>query len=142
MNYDEVLETLDTFVEQLPRSLGNYALTSGAALVIHGVRDSCNDIDIQVDQATWEKLEWRYGAAIQFVHNFPPFISLAVGPHDNQHRVKITNTVFPVEFVDNIQVQTLDSIRRAKEQWGRRKDTVDIIAIEATLEELKEKQRA
>jgi hypothetical protein len=142
MNYDEVLETLDLFVEQLPRSLGNFALTSGAALVIHGVRESCNDIDIQVDQVTWETLEWRYGAAIQFVHNFPPFISLMVGPPDAQQRVKICNTVFDTECVDNIHVQTLDSIRRAKGQWGRRKDIVDLLLLEDLDETTKEKQRA
>lgn len=138
MNLDQVLETLDVFVEQLPRSLGNFALTSGAALVVHGVRDECNDIDIQVDAEVWHTLEWRFGANMQYVHGFPAFLSFVVGPEDDKQRVKISNTVFRTELVDGIHVQTLDSIARAKEVWGRRKDALDLELISAHLEETKE----
>lgn len=138
MNIDQVFETMDLFVEQLPRSLGNFAYTSGAALVIHGVRDKCNDIDIQVDQETWKTLEWRYGAHMQFMRGFPPFLSFTVGPEESQYQVKISNTVFHTEYVDGVHVQKLDSIRRAKEVWGRRKDALDLELIDAHLEETKE----
>lgn len=138
MNIDQVLETLDQFVEQLPRSLGNFALTSGAALVVHGVRDNCTDIDLQVDEEVWHSLEWRFGANMQYVHGFPQFLSFTVGPEGDQHRVKITNTRFHTEEVDGIHVQTLDSIARAKEVWGRRKDALDLELISAHLEETKE----
>ena len=138
MNIDQVVETLDQFVEQLPRSLGNFALTSGAALVVHGVRDNCTDIDIQVDEEVWHSLEWRFGAHMQYVHGFPQFLSFMVGPKEDQYRVKITNTRFHTEEVDGIHVQTLDSIYRAKEVWGRRKDALDLELISAHLEETKE----
>jgi hypothetical protein len=138
MNIDQVVETLDQFVEQLPRSLGNFALTSGAALVVHGVRDECNDIDIQVDEEVWATLEWRFGAHLQYIHGFPAFLSFVVGPAGDQYKVKITNTRFPTTKIDGINVQTLDSIYRAKEVWGRRKDVLDLDIIAAHLEEAKE----
>ena len=119
LNKEDILNMLKR--EQLDTN--KYWLTSTAALVLHGVKESANDIDI--------------GAGTDFVNEYISYgKKLRVGKNDVRI-VSITDYievienwyVDKIEYIDDIPVASLEDIKRQKLELGRQKDFADIELI-------------
>lgn len=113
----EILKDMD-----LP--LMEYWITSGAALVLHGVKEATNDIDL--------------GCTTKLIEHFLEKGCKSRLAEDNSRIVMINDNieilenwfVDKIEFVDGLPVGSLESIKRQKEALGREKDIKDIKLID------------
>lgn len=99
----------------------------GAALVLHGVRPTCTDIDLGCSQhLAHSLLEMGYMASS--TSSGHPKLILADGVH------LYGGWVSPgLDWIDGIQVASLSSIRSDKMRLGRPKDLVDVQLIDARM---------
>lgn len=89
-------------------------LLHGASMVMHGVKDQTNDIDILIHTKYIDRLEFSSKKAQKFDFGFG----------------SVRNTIDYV-LIDGFQCQTLESIIKEKRQLGRPKDLEAIELIEA-----------
>lgn len=104
--------------------LNEYWITSGAGLVIHGVKETTNDIDL--------------GCTTNLVELFLKKGCNYTVEKDNSRIVQINDTIEILEnwfvdeivFIDGLPVGSLESIKKQKTQLGREKDIKDIRLID------------
>ena len=102
---------------------GQYWVTAGAALVLHGVKQYTKDVDIGCTRALFEAL----------IGNGHPAHTLA----DGLRSIELANVevfeawnVDQVIDLDGIPVASLEDVKRQKRELGRSKDLEDISLIE------------
>lgn len=104
--------------------LNQYWITSGAALVIHGVKDTTRDIDLG---CTTELVEafLKKGCKCKVVEDNSRIVEV----NDN---IEILENWFveKIEFIEGLPVGTLESIKKQKAELGREKDMKDIKLID------------
>jgi len=93
-----------------------HKITSGAALVVHGVKETANDIDLGCTKNLWEQLlkkGYKYrvekdNSRIMAINDF----------------VEVIKEYFvdEIEFIDELPVGSLESIKKQKSKLGREKD--------------------
>ncbi len=101
-----------------------YWITSGSALVMHGVKQYTKDIDLGCTNSLWDFF-------LQNGHMFK------VGK-DNSKIMQINEYVEvikeyyveEIEFVEGLPTGSLKSIKKQKESLGREKDIIDIKLID------------
>lgn len=104
-----------------------YWITSGAGLVIHGVKDNTKDIDLGCTTKLFKEL---IGKGYKFTF-----------AKDNTRRMSINNSieifenwnVDKIELIDGLPVGSLESIKKQKIKLSREKDFDDIKMIDAYL---------
>lgn len=114
-------------IKEIDLPFDEYWITSGAALVIHGVKKMTHDIDLG---GTTNLVE-------HFIQNGCTFKIV----EDNSRIVEVNNhiellenwIVDDIELIDNLPVATLQSIKKQKFELGREKDIRDIKLIEEFL---------
>lgn len=120
LNKDRIIK----IIKDMNLPLNEYWITSGAGLVIHGVKDSTNDIDLGCTSNLMESfLEKGYTCRLG---------------KDNSRIMEINNSielienwlVDTIEFIDELPVADLESIRKQKVELGREKDVIDIKKID------------
>ena len=104
--------------------LNEYWVTSGAALVIHGVKDATNDVDLG---CTTKLLEQLIEKGYKYKIEEDRLRTLTMN-----HSVELFENWFvgKVEIIEGIPVGSLESIKKQKIQLGREKDIKDIKIIE------------
>lgn len=104
--------------------LSEYWITSGAALVIHGVKETTRDIDLG---CTSKLIEYFLSKGCNY--------KLA---DDNSKIVQVNDRIELLEnwfvdeivFIDELPVGSLESIKKQKAELGREKDIYDIRLID------------
>ena len=117
---EDIIKTLKAM--NLPSQ--EYWITSGAALVIHGVKETTRDIDLGCTSILIEKFI-KEGCKYRLVE-------------DNSRIVEVTDKIELLEnwfvdeiiFIKNLPVASLESIKKQKSQLGREKDLIDIKLID------------
>ena len=117
---EEIIKILKNM--ELP--LNEYWITSGAGLVIHGVKETTNDIDL--------------GCTTNLVELFLKKGCNYTVEKDSSRIVQINDTIEILEnlfvdeivFIDGLPVGSLESIKKQKTQLGREKDIKDIRLID------------
>ena len=102
---------------------GEYWVTSGAAMVLYGIRDRTRDIDLGCTSQMADKLE-KEGYSAEILH-------------DGSRRIVFSETVELFEnwledravLLEGLPVVSLDGLIRMKETLGREKDRQDILLI-------------
>lgn len=115
---------------ELPKD--GWWLTSGAALVLYGVKERTRDVDLICTTALADKLE-QEGVPFQRsgLDNTRTFaLGEQVEVLENWHTDEVVE-------LDGLPIASLLSIRRQKEELGREKDFADIRLIDEFLEERK-----
>jgi hypothetical protein len=104
--------------------LSEYWITSGAGLVLHGVKETTRDIDLG---CTTNLVEWylRKGCKYRVVDDNSRIVEV-------NDKVEILENWFvdKIEFIDGLPVGSLESIRKQKSELGREKDINDIKLID------------
>lgn len=104
--------------------VGEYWISSGAGLVLHGVKETTNDIDL--------------GCTTNLVEYFIKKGCKFKVAKDNSRIVEINDKIEILEnwvvdeivFIDGLPVAGLESIRKQKSELGREKDISDIKLID------------
>ncbi len=103
-------------------------LTSGAALVLYGVKESTRDIDLICATELADRLEERGYPFRRCQDNTRIFsVGSQVEVLENWHTEQVVE-------LDSLRIASLQSIRRQKEELGREKDFADIRLIDEFLE--------
>ena len=124
MNKADILAELRSF----PYPLEGFWLVAGAALVLHGVRETCSDIDMGCTTEAADRLE-RDG-----------YLYRTTSDGCRWFKIGRSTEVFenwicgPLVFVEGIPLLTLPGLREMKLRLGRDKDLADIQLIDAFLD--------
>lgn len=128
MKRADVLE----YLRRLDLPPERYWVCSGAALVLHGLRERTGDIDISCGDALFSELSAR-GWDADVLHDGTRCL------RDGDRLEVIENwAVSGIVMIEGIPVASLEDIRRQKVQLGREKDARDIAAIDLFLNDREE----
>ena len=120
-------EELYKLVEKLKLPITEYCILSGGSLVIHGIRENTNDLDIDITKKGFEIIKKYFS---------PTLVD------ENKKLYKITENIecfldnnfeTDIELIDGYPCQSLISVYRLKKKLNRQKDKSDIIAIKKVL---------
>ena len=120
-------EELYKLVEKLKLPITEYCILSGGSLVMHGIRENTNDLDIDITKKDFEIIKKYFRPTLvdenkklyKIIENIECFL-------DNNFETDI-------EFIDGYPCQSLMSVYRLKKKLNREKDQSDIIAIKKVL---------
>lgn len=124
MNKTELLNLVDSL--NLPKS--EYYILSSGCLLLYGLRDIANDLDLCITRNLFLELQKRY--------NLTDKDKNECGFYKISDLVEVVITgKFPFEYdiKDGYQVQKLESILNSKKNSNREKDKIDVINIERYL---------
>lgn len=123
MNKEELLKLAYTL--KLPKE--EYCIISGGALLLHGLREKTNDLDIDVTQKGLDILNQEYKLEL-------------INESKKQYKVTDDIECFLVDklesdiiFIDSYPCESLISIYNMKKRLNREKDQADILTIEKFL---------
>ncbi|MEG0773880.1 hypothetical protein [Clostridium sp.] len=104
--------------------LGEYWITSGAALVIHGVKETTRDIDLGCTTNLVEQY-LRKGCKYIVADDDTKIVEVS-------DKIEMLENWFvdEIEFIDGLPVGSLESIKKQKSELGREKDINDIKLID------------
>lgn len=120
-------EELYKLVEKLKLPITEYCILSGGSLVMHGIRENTNDLDIDITKKGFEIIKKFFS---------PTLVD------ENKKLYKITENIecfldnnfeTDIELIDGYPCQSLISVYRLKRKLNRQKDKSDIIAIKKVL---------
>ena len=111
-------------MSRFPYPKDSFWISTGAALVLHGVRDTTNDIDIGCEKAVADVLIASGCPVSRFPDGGKKIVySDCIEVFENWGRGDVV-------LIDGLPVLTLDSIISIKKKLGREKDFRDISLIE------------
>lgn len=118
---EDIIKTLKAM--NLPST--EYWVTSGAALVIHGVKETTRDIDLGCTSRLIEKFI-KEGCNYRLVEDNSRIVEV-------NDKIELLENWFVDEiiFMEDLPVASLESIKKQKSQLGREKDLIDIKLIDA-----------
>lgn len=123
MNKKELYKLIDS----LNLLTSEYSVISGGSLLMHNLRESTNDLDIDITEKGFEMLN----------RNFSPILV-----NEEKRQYKITDDIecFIVneiegdkDIIDNYPCQSLISLYKLKTRLNREKDQADIKALKKIL---------
>lgn len=120
LNRENIIEIVNRL--NLPQH--DYWLVTGAALVLHGVKQETRDIDMGCTKELANKL---VSAGRRYIINNDGNRIIKM---DNEIEVYEAWTVEQIEIIDGISTGSIESIRQQKMKLGREKDWNDIKLIE------------
>ena len=123
MNKKELLNLVDTL--KLPKE--EYFILSGGALLMAGLRESTNDLDIGITKKGFEILKEKY--ALKLTDKNIPKYEIT----DKIECMLVEKLDSDITYIDNYPCQSLISIYNFKKRINREKDKADILAIEKVL---------
>jgi hypothetical protein len=131
MNKVAMIETYITFLKKHHLIPSEVILVAGSACVLHGVRESADDIDVQVTPEVYAKLK-EHGVVIESTLDGCGLGQrLVIGDFD----IMVSN--YPSTLVDGVGVMTLIALKEMKkvlfQRLSREKDERDLIMIERLL---------
>lgn len=117
-------ENIIKIMKDLDLPLNEYWITSGAALVIHGVKETTTDIDLGCGSNLWEYLLQK-GYEFRVEEDSSKIMAI----NDSVEIIKDW-FVDEIEFIDGLPIGSLESIKKQKSKLGREKDIKDIKMID------------
>ena len=123
MNKSELYD----LINKLELPVSEYCVLSGGSLVMHNIRESTNDLDIDITKNGFELLKNKFSPTLidkekkqyKITENIECFL-------DNNFETDI-------EIVDGYPCQSLISVYKFKKRLNRDKDQKDILAIKKAL---------
>lgn len=131
LNREKILLLLDKL--NLPKD--KYALGTSGSLVLFGVKDEANDLDIDCDSVLYDSfLEKGYKERIYYPKEGHTAHIIDLSEEIQLIRKAELNRLDIIE-IDGVSVYTVEAVRRFKEFLGREKDLRDIELIDKYLGE-------
>lgn len=108
-----------------------YLVISGAAMVLYGIKDSTNDIDIAVTKDYYNYLLSNYNCIFERVNEYGNSCYMM----DNCINFGINYYSDNKEFIESIPVQSIEDLLQLKKYLNRDKDIFDIEKIKRYIKE-------
>ena len=125
MNKKVFLETLDSL--NLDRN--SYCIIASGSMLMHNLRDNCNDIDIRVTKELFQRLLTKYNmkqsSRYDYVYELNDDIDVNCKNYDPSN----------IEFIDGYPVEKLEVQLQWMLEQNRPKDQEKIIVIKKYLEQ-------
>lgn len=123
-------QELITIINELNLPKSEYYILSSGSLLLYGLRDEANDIDLCVSYELFEKLKEKYNLT-ETDKNECDFYHISklieVIPNDKED--------FKFDIKDGYQVEKLESILKYKQKRNSQKDQKDIEKIKKYLKQ-------
>lgn len=117
-------EDIIRILKEIDLPLSEYWITSGAGLVLHGVKEYTGDIDLGCTTTLIERY-LRQGCNYRILDDNSRIVEL------NESIELLENWfVDEIEFIQGLPVATLEGIKKQKVELGREKDINDIKLID------------
>ena len=123
MNKKELLELANT----LNLSKEEYCIISGGALLLHGLREQTNDLDIDITEEGLDKLKENF--SVKLINEQKKQYKVT----DNIECFLVDKLDSDIKYIDSYPCESLISIYNSKKRLNREKDQKDILAIEKFL---------
>ena len=126
MNKEELLSLLDTL--NLPKT--EYYILSSGSMLLYGLREKANDLDLCVSNELFEQLKEKY--------NLKDCDKNECGFYHISQKIEIVPNAkedFKMEYKDGYPVESLETILAFKEKRNAPKDQKDIENIKKYLKE-------
>lgn len=117
-------EDIIKILKKMNLPLSEYWITSGAGLVIHGVKERTNDIDLGGTTSLVEHF-LKKGCKYKLAKDNSRIVEI-----DDKIEVLENWFVDEIKLIDGLPVGSLKSIRKQKSELGREKDINDIKLID------------
>lgn len=117
-------EDIRQIITQAGFKSDDYVLFTGNSLVVRGIRETSDDIDLGVTSEIFEELHLDEPITLAKWSGVRTF---KMGDIEVFEYPDLA--VVPSEIIDGLNVQTLDSIIAWKKEFGREKDIADINLI-------------
>ena len=122
MNKEEIIEKL----KEYNFDKNKYIVISGAAMVLLGIKDKTQDIDIAVKDEYKDYLIDNYNVTFDRMNEYNEPVYFI----DNIVNFAITYYTDKKEYVSGIPVQNVNDILKLKKGLNREKDKIDIEKLE------------
>lgn len=132
MNKQKIKSQMWLALKQLAEldALGPVVLSAGGALVMHGLRDETEDLDLEVTQEVWDELTQGHGYAVNASKGVD-IIHLCKGVDLHLYDESHGNDIL---IIEGILCQDLFAVLALKQRLNREKDQADIAKIQAHLD--------
>lgn len=126
-------EDIINIMRKLDVPIEGYWIESGASLVLHGVRDTTNDIDIGCSSSF---IDYLISLGYHYIYNPYKLQNLRVIHIEDTIEIFEENSYAKsdIEIINGLPVWSLQRVRKQKEELGREKDNKDIILIDKFLD--------
>lgn len=118
---------LYNLIDSLKLPVSEYCVLSGGSLVMHNIRESTNDLDIDITKNGFELLKNKFSPTLIDKENKQYKIT------ENIECFLDNNFETDIEIVDGYPCQSLISVYKFKKRLNRDKDQKDILAIKKAL---------
>ena len=122
MNKEEIIEKL----KEYNFDKNKYIVISGAAMVLLGIKDKTQDIDIAVKDGYKDYLVDNYNVTFDRMNEYNEPVYFI----DNIVNFAVTYYSEKKEYVNGIPVQNVNDILKLKKRLNREKDKIDIEKLE------------
>lgn len=123
MNKSELYD----LINKLELPVSEYCVLSGGSLVMHNIRESTNDLDIDITKNGFELLKNKFSPTLIDKENKQYKIT------ENIECFLDNNFETDIEIVDGYPCQSLISVYKFKKRLNKDKDQKDILAIKKAL---------
>ena len=123
MNKEEILKMIDS----LNLDINDYYVLSGGSLLIQGLRETTNDLDLVVNERALEKLKQSYNLIKKYENGYIINHNIDVFLETNEDI--LNNRV----IIDDYSCQSLESVYKFKKKLNREKDQDDLKKLESIL---------
>ena len=123
MNKIELLKLVDSL--NLPKE--DYFILSGGSLLLMGLREATNDLDIGITKNGFETLKQSYSVEMKNQERQQYAIT------DKIECIIVEKLDSDITYIDNYPCESLISIYNFKKRVNREKDQADILAIKKVL---------
>lgn len=123
MNKEEILKMIDS----LNLDINDYYVLSGGSLLIQGLRETTNDLDLVVNERALEKLKQSYNFIKKYENGYIINHNIDVFLETNEDI--LNNRV----IIDDYSCQSLESVYKFKKKLNREKDQDDLKKLESIL---------
>lgn len=131
MNKEKIIEVL----KKWNFNSKDYVVVASSSLVLHGIKDTTNDIDISVSDELYNKLLNDYDCHFVELDDNGDAIYRIDGEITDELDFGKTFYLEDKDIIDGIQTQTLENIIKLKQKLNRDKDIKDIELINKYLNE-------
>lgn len=111
-------------IKDLNLSVNDYVIISGASMVLQGIKDQTNDVDIAVTEKLYNELLNKYDCQFErnFLGNKVWYINNCINFSTNFYKMSKKDCI----YVNEMPCQNISSIIELKKQLNREKDKIDL----------------
>lgn len=119
---------LAAFLTMYTRKLGDFSIVNDTALVIHGVREYCEHIELQVPGHAWEDMHFRYSGRV-VMRDDVEVIIFEVGSDANLCEIHVRNERLQSRSYGSHRIQTMHSLLDHKRSLNDESAVQDILSV-------------